>query len=65
MIASAAPHRILEPAPPIPDREAPTWERRPGPVFGLRPASLERVSPQLTAQLNWQQEQIKRGFRSR
>jgi hypothetical protein len=34
-------------------------------VFGLRPASLERVSPQLTAQLNWQQEQIKRGFRSR
>jgi hypothetical protein len=65
MIASIAPHRVFEQA----DQNVPDPSRAmlygQTPAHTLRPPALERISPQLTAQLEYERRMTGRGLAGR
>ncbi|MDA8333323.1 MAG: hypothetical protein M0027_19335 [Candidatus Dormibacteraeota bacterium] len=65
MIMSIAPHRVLEQPQAYPADPSRAMDLGGSPSLNLPYPSPERISPQLTAQLQYENQQVGRGLSSR
>jgi hypothetical protein len=65
MIMSIAPHRVFEGGYTYPADPSRAMDLGGSPSLALPPPSPEKISPQLTAQLQYEQNQVGRGLSGR